>query len=125
MSYRIMIVDDSKLARMSVSRTLSKLRPEWELAEAASTGDGLALARERPVDIALVDFNMPGPDGLVLAAELRAIDAGMPIAIVSANHQSEILARANEVGAIFLGKPLTEHALGEFLMAAEAQLGKR
>jgi DNA-binding NarL/FixJ family response regulator len=58
---------------------------------------------------------MPGRDGLQLAAELKAIQPSMRLAVVSANHQDEIIARAKAVGAAFLPKPLTEQALGEFL----------
>jgi CheY-like chemotaxis protein len=120
-----MIVDDSKLARMSVARTLTKLHPDWEQVEAATTDDAIAQVRAHPVHMALLDINMPGRDGLELAAELRAIDAGMPLAIVSANHQTEIVARAAEIGAGFLGKPLTEVALAAFLESAVAQLERR
>ncbi len=65
---------------------------------------------------------MPGRDGLELAAELLAGNPGMPVAVISANHQSEIVARAREVGAIFLTKPITEQALGEFIDGAVGKL---
>ena len=58
---------------------------------------------------------MPGRDGLHLAAELRELDPAMPIAVISANHQEEIVSRARDVGAMFLPKPLTEQALSEFV----------
>jgi FixJ family two-component response regulator len=46
----------------------------------------------------------------------------MPIAVISANHQDEIVARAKAIGAAFLQKPLTQQALGEFLQGAVKQL---
>ena len=46
------------------------------------------------VDLALIDFNMTEKDGLELAAELRALYPDMPIAIITANIQDEIIARA-------------------------------
>ena len=61
---------------------------------------------------------MPGRDGLVLAAELRNAKPSLPIAVLSANHQTEIVARAQAVGASFLYKPLTEQALRDFLDGA-------
>lgn len=124
-TYHVLIVDDSKLARMSVAKTLGKLRPGWGRTEAASTEDALVVARSRQVDIALVDYNMPGSDGLVLAAELRKIDKDLPLAVVSANSQMEVVSRAREIGASFLGKPLTEEALSTFLDSAEALLARR
>jgi hypothetical protein len=47
----------------------------------------------------------------------------MPIAIISANHQDEIVARATAIGATFLPKPLTETALSGFLLTALDQIG--
>ena len=85
--YKVMIVDDSKLARMSIARALGRLQPEWCLVEATNADEAVTLvSRERP-NIALLDFNMPGRDGLALAAELRALAPQMPIALVSANLQ--------------------------------------
>ena len=102
MAYKVLIVDDSKLARMSVARALGKLQPDWTWVEATNADEALALARQSPVDVALVDFNMPGRDGLALAAEIRALDPHMPVALISANVQQEIVDRAGQVGATFL-----------------------
>ena len=122
MTYKIMIVDDSKLARMSVAKTLSVLQPDWTRVEAANADEALlVLERERP-DLAIMDFNMPGRDGLELAAELRRRDPGMPLALISANIQDEIIVRTHEVGAAFLAKPLKEQALADFLSGAQLRL---
>ncbi|HEX3673968.1 MAG TPA: response regulator [Rhizomicrobium sp.] len=117
---KILIVDDSKLARMAVAKALNVHYPDWGRIEAANADDAIASARE--ADIALLDFNMPGRDGLALAAELRATKPAMPVAIISANHQQEIVQRAHAIGATFLQKPLTEQALSEFLSSAIQKL---
>jgi len=122
MAYKILIVDDSKLARMSVAKVLSALRPEWERMEATNAEEALALLRQQPIDVALLDFNMPGRDGLSLAAELQDVRPQMPVAVISANVQIEVVTRAREVGAHFLSKPLTEQALAAFLSDAEQRL---
>jgi CheY-like chemotaxis protein len=122
MAYKVLIVDDSKLARMSVAKVLGSLRAEWERTEATNADEALALVRQQPVDIALLDFNMPGRDGLSLAAELREIRPEMPVALISANVQMEVSARAEELGAQFLPKPLTQQALAAFLLDAEQRL---
>jgi response regulator of citrate/malate metabolism len=49
----------------------------------------------------------------------------MPVAVVSANHQEEVLRRAREVGASFLMKPLTHEALSNFLAEAQKRLTLR
>jgi CheY-like chemotaxis protein len=119
MSYKVLVVDDSKLARMSIARLLGTLRPDWTRIEAANATEALARQSQESIDLALVDFNMPGPDGLSVAADLHASNPAMPMAIVSANNQDEIVARAHALGAAFLSKPLTQQALAEFLAMVE------
>jgi len=122
MTYKVLIVDDSKLARMAVAKALTALRPEWTRVEAANADDALALARDSDIDVTLLDFNMPGRNGLELAAELRALNPSMPVAVITANIQTEIVTRAQEVGASFLAKPLTQPALAAFLDEAVQRL---
>ena len=122
MSYRVLIVDDSKLARMAVAKVLGSLRPDWERVEATNADEALALAHQSSFHVALLDFNMPGRDGLSLAAELREMSPTMPVAVISANLQDEIVTRARQVGASFLPKPLSQEALGAFISDAEQRL---
>jgi DNA-binding NarL/FixJ family response regulator len=123
MTYKLLIVDDSKLARMSVAKAMKALYPDWTRVEAANADEALALSGDAEFDVALLDFNMPGRDGLELASELRKAHPNLPIAIISANHQDEIVARAKAIGATFLPKPLTETALSGFLLTALDQIG--
>ncbi len=115
MTYKVLIVDDSKLARMSVAKALNGLQPSWSRLEASNADEAVAMVAQEQPDIVLLDFNMPGRDGLALAADLVAMRPGMPIAIVSANIQDEIVARSHAIGAAFLSKPLTAAALAGFL----------
>jgi hypothetical protein len=46
----------------------------------------------------------------------------MPLALISANTQREIVTRAEQIGAAFLPKPLTQECLAEFLLSAEQRL---
>jgi DNA-binding NtrC family response regulator len=122
MGYRVLVVDDSKLARMAVAKALTAIHPDWTRVEAANADEALALAKSSSFDMAILDFNMPGRDGLQLAAEMLALKPGLPLAVISANHQVEVVTRAREVGAIFLQKPLTEKALNEFAADAVKRL---
>ena len=124
MAYKILIVDDSKLARMAVTKALNALYPDWVRIEAANADEALTALKQGHPDIALMDFNMPGGNGLDLAAAFRESNPQMPVAVISANRQREILERARTVGATFLTKPLTEEALSEFLKAAVQNLKK-
>jgi CheY-like chemotaxis protein len=122
MAHRILVVDDSKLARMAVAKLFSAVRPDWERVEASGAGEAIELAKASHFDVALLDFNIPERDGLHLAADLKAIDPGVVLAVISANYQKEVVERAQAIGATFLAKPLTESALREFLSQAESKL---
>ncbi len=124
MQYKALIVDDSKLARMVMASALRRIRPDWELVEATSAQDALEAISVGSVDIALVDFNMPGTDGLELLAKIRQLHPKMPVALVSANLQDEIISRTRELNAAFVAKPLTDEALGAFLSGAALRLRK-
>jgi CheY-like chemotaxis protein len=122
MATAILIVDDSKLARLVAGKTIKALQPEWERLEASNAEEALAIVAARQVDVALLDFNMPGMDGLELAAALRALRPTMPLALITANVQDEVIARARAVNAAFVGKPLTEEGLRGFLSGAALRL---
>lgn len=120
MTLKVLIVDDSKLARMAVIKALNALHPDWARLEAGNAEDALSLIEKTSPEIALLDYNMPGKDGLALAAEVRELHPEISVAIISANHQVEVVNRARAVNATFLPKPLTEKALSAFLDAAVA-----
>lgn len=122
MAITVLIVDDSKLARIVASKLLTALQPDWLRVEASSADDAVAKMAEHAADVALIDFNMPGRTGLDLAAELRAKHPAMPIAIITANIQDEVIAEARTVNAAFISKPLTEDGLRGFLSGAALRL---
>jgi CheY-like chemotaxis protein len=124
MQYKALTVDDSKLARMMMASAFRRIRPEWQLLEAANADDALDAISAGSVDIALVDLNMPGTDGLALVAKIREKHPRMPVAVVSANVQEEIIARVRALDAAFVPKPLTDEALGAFLSGAALRLKK-
>ena len=123
MTYTVLIVDDSKLARMSVVKLLSALHPDWPRLEAANADEALMQIDLRQPDIVLLDFNMPGKDGLAFAAEIAQRNSRMSVAVISANRQVEVIQRAQATGAAFLAKPLNEQALAEFLEGAVKKRG--
>lgn len=122
MAVTIMVVDDSKLARIVAGKTISALQPDWVRIEASNADEALRLVGEQRIDVAVLDFNMPGRDGLELAAELRSSHPTMPIAIITANIQDEIISRARDVNATFVSKPLTEDGMSGFLAGAALRL---
>jgi len=122
MSVTVLIVDDSKLARIVAGKALAELQPEWQKLEASSAAEALAVIADKPVDICLIDFNMMDKDGLELTEELRETRPDMPIALITANIQDEIIARARAASATFVAKPVTSEGLQGFLSGAALRL---
>jgi CheY-like chemotaxis protein len=122
MGVRVLIVDDSKLARIVLTRTIGALQPDWACVEAANGDDALAAIEKEKADVAILDYNMPGKNGLALAEELRSRFPDMPIAIATANIQDEIISRARAANAHFIPKPVNEEGLRGFLSGAEIKL---
>jgi hypothetical protein len=122
MGTTVLIVDDSKLARIVVGKAIAAIQPDWTRVEAGNADEALALLETQAVDLAVLDFNMPGRDGLDLAEELRARFPDMPIAVATANVQDEIVARARAANAAFIPKPVTEDGMRGFLSGAALRL---
>jgi two-component system chemotaxis response regulator CheB len=82
---RLMVVDDSIVAR-SVFQTMLEPLPDFRVVATASTADqALARLAVTPVDIVLLDLAMPGMDGLTALPEIIRRGAGARVLIVSAS----------------------------------------
>jgi CheY-like chemotaxis protein len=118
----VLVVDDSKLARIVVGKAIAALQPDWERVEAGTADEALKILEGRSVDVVILDYNMPGRSGLDLAEDLRARFPAMPIALATANVQDEVIARARSYDVAFVPKPITEEGLRGFLSGAALKL---
>jgi len=118
----VLIVDDSKLARIVVGKAVAAVHPDWSRMEAASAQEAEQQLDKGGVDLMIVDYNMPGCNGLELAERVRARFADMPIALATANVQDEIMAKARAINVTFVPKPITEDGLRGFLSGAALRL---
>jgi CheY-like chemotaxis protein len=125
MTITVLIVDDSKLARIVVSRAITAVQPSWTKIEASNADDALDALAANAIDVAILDFNMPGRNGLELAQDIRTRFPDMPIALATANVQDEIIAQARAVNATFVPKPITEDGLRGFVSGAALRLRER
>ena len=107
-----MVVDDSRAMRMLMGRLLKDIG--YEVAEAGDGSQALDSLRERlaanPVQLALVDWNMPEMSGIELVEAVRADPAfaGLRIVMVTTETELSQVMRALEAGADeYLMKPFT------------------
>jgi CheY-like chemotaxis protein len=117
-----LIVDDSKLARIVLGKAINALHPDWERVEAGNAEEALAVLDRRKVDVAVLDYNMPGRNGVELAEELRRRFPAISVAVATANVQDEVIAGIRAAGATFVPKPMTEEGIRGFLSGAALKL---
>lgn len=79
---RILIVDDDRNSRESLSRALR--RDGYEILSAENGKVALEMARENEVDLVLTDLKMPGLDGLDFLEGLRVVRPDVPAILISA-----------------------------------------
>ena len=110
------VVDDSRAMRMLMGRLLKDIG--FGVAEAGDGCEALVRLRERladghpegPVQLALVDWNMPEMSGIELVEAVRADPAFAALRIVMVTTETELsqVSRAIEAGADeYLMKPFT------------------
>jgi len=112
--YRIMIVDDSAFIRGAITRALEN-DPELLITASLSNGDQAVKAlRREPVDVIVLDIEMPVMDGLTALPQMKAIDPAVQVIMASTLTQknAEISLKAMSLGATdYIPKPSTSREL--------------
>jgi diguanylate cyclase (GGDEF)-like protein len=96
-----------------------------DLVVAESREQAVGHSRERPIDIALVDLDMPADEGFETCGELRRVHFRQPLQILlaSATSEEEFVTRALDTGGDdFVGKPVQAAELRIRLRAAAIRL---
>ena len=109
---RVLLADDENLIRSALAALLSLEEDLTVVAEAASAGEALAMARAHTPDVAVLDLQLPDRDGISLAAELAAVVPGCGLVIVTGHGRPGHLKRALEAGVRgFLPKTVSSAVL--------------
>jgi two-component system response regulator DesR len=96
---RLLLAEDQAMVREALA-TLLGLEPDIEVVAQTPNGTEVAeLAREHSVDVALLDIEMPGTDGITAAARLHAELPHVGIVILTTFGRPGYLRRAMEAGA--------------------------
>lgn len=115
MSKTVLLVDDSRVARMMARRVVELAHADWTIVEAASGEEALEHFARAVPDFVLLDVNMPGIDGLETARRMKAIRADACISLLTANIQEPVRLQAQDIGVQFMNKPLRDEIVLAFL----------
>jgi DNA-binding NarL/FixJ family response regulator len=98
MRTRFLIVDDSELVRKSL-RTVLQANPEWEVCGEAADGESaVELFKELHPNIVILDFQMPGINGIETASRMSQIAPAVPIVLFTQHASPDLERHAREAG---------------------------
>jgi two-component system chemotaxis response regulator CheY len=114
---KILIVDDSRVMRSIVTRTLRQAGfDEHDVVQAGNGVEALEVMADEEPDLVLSDWNMPEMTGIELLRALRGQGDETPFGFVTSEGSAEMRQRAADAGALFLiAKPFTAEVFAEAL----------
>ncbi|MBE6101584.1 MAG: response regulator [Selenomonas ruminantium] len=113
---KVMVVDDSKVSRAMLERTLSKTNFEV-VALAKDAAEAVKMYEEYSPAVVTMDMNLPDADGVECSKRIHAIDPEAKIVMISAMKDASLMSRGREVGiSAFLQKPVSPNELLDTLM---------
>ncbi|GAA1400078.1 MULTISPECIES: response regulator transcription factor [Oerskovia] len=118
---RILLADDENLIRDALA-TLLSLEDDLEVVvQAASGPEALAAARKHSPDVAVLDLQMPGLDGIEVAQALATEVPGCGVVMVTSHGRPGYLKRALEAGVrAFLPKTVSSRVLADVVRQVQA-----
>jgi signal transduction histidine kinase len=96
---RILLVDDDEVDRRAVKRLLRQAAIDATVTEHADRMSALAAAHEQTFDCALLDYRLPGADGVSLLRDLREMGVGVPVVALTGQGDEEVAVELMKAGA--------------------------
>jgi two-component system chemotaxis response regulator CheY len=114
-SLNVLVVDDHD-HMLAIASTILRGAGVRSVHEAANGAAALTLLRSKPIDLALVDYNMFPLDGVELTRRIRTgvdgVNTYLPIIMMSGHAEKSRIHAARDAGVTeFLAKPLTAKAI--------------
>ncbi|BAK70984.1 response regulator [Aliarcobacter butzleri] len=105
---KVLVTDDSKMARKMVVRSLEESTiKNLEIFEAQNGQEAIDLYKEISPKIVFLDLTMPIMDGFEALKRIKEIDENAKVVIISADIQKLSMDRVRELGAFnFIKKPI-------------------
>ena len=98
MPVRFLIVDDSELVRQGL-RAVLQANPDWEVCGEGADGlAGVEIFKSRQPNIVILDFQMPGINGLETARRMSTVAPNVPIVLFTQHASAELEQHARKVG---------------------------
>ena len=116
MAMRIVLADDHTLFREALCYYLRQCADNIEIREASDLDGALAAARHSNPDLILLDFVMPGMEGIKGIRRAKQEIPETPLVVLSGNISQQETADASRAGAASVSsKELSGHALRDAL----------
>jgi len=121
MRLKVLVVDDEPLAREGLKRLLGRQPGVESVSEARNGREAIAIIRERPLDLVLLDVQMPRMDGFGV---VRAVGPEHMPAVIFVTAHDQYAIRAFEIAALdYLLKPVTEARFALAFERASSRIG--
>ncbi len=120
MPFNILLVDDSRISRNMIERTIGMAGvPVGQLFTAANGAEAIEILESNWIDLALIDINMPVMDGLTLVEKISDDPelSSVAIAVVSTEGSETKKKKLRELGVrAFVRKPFTPERIREVVL---------
>lgn len=122
---KILVVDDSKLARKRIIESINKIKIDYEIIGEAENGiEALELFKEFNPNLVITDLEMPKMDGIELIQKLRKINSSVDIIISSLANEQVKQSLKSDRYVDFIKKPINIKILELMLLRMEHKISK-